>query len=1149
MNIRNALLLLLIVAAAVCAFPLFHMVFASVTSNQDRTPSSESLIPLLINQSSSLVLTWPIHGSNDDRTAMSQGFAFYKFIRSRDPYHTGLDLVHEGATTAVFSAAAGEIVKIQENDVNCGKKSGCFDHGMGNTVIVRHSLSNATLYTQYSHLDSIPNNLIASCGSSPVDNGKRGRHTCSSPVPVTMNTEIGKVGQSGQGDPSYWDTPHLHFELKENAFIGASPNSDDVGQWGYTSAHPSGSGLRDPIPHLHAAADLSPPQLTEIISNTVLKYGPGGSGINQYRNFNLQLTVGQQYEVLRSALGITTPTCSSGLWYEVRPLSGAVFKVGGSRQVSSGWVCSDAVTGVTPPATVTVDALLDGQPWVGLIDFTIVGPNTVQFCPPGGCTVPTITTNLAPGQYTFSYKGGGPPNASGPTVLPSATQTLSTGGSITFTMSFASPSPSPSPFPSPSPSPPPANTIELLAYQASGYRYQVLNTGTPPPAGFEEPSFDDTSWNVGATAFGFGVGFCPLQATTRTTWPVSTDLLVRRSVDIPAGTSNVRVKVSVDNDIVNLFFNGVAIASDVQHSDCPVLDNFQFDVPQSLVQAGQNTVVYHLRDRGFESFFDTRILGDQSTLNSSWIEKFPTANPTARQGPGMAYDAARQEMVLFGGVIDTATGGMFVNDTWVWNGTSWIQRFPSVSPPPMKFHSMVYDAARQEVVLFGGSGNGLTFNDTWIWDGNNWIHKNPVNSPMARDGAAVVYDSIRQEVVLFGGSSSGAALADTWIWNGTNWLQKSPPVTPQARFFAGLSFDALNGKAVLFGGNGNSSVLGDTWLWDGSSWMQTTPLQSPQPRYSPSMSYDALRNLVVLFGGALSNNITTGETWIWNGSNWSQQFPTISPSARIFAGTGYDAARGQILLFGGDSDAFTHVFLHDTWVWSPGALLAPTLFFDGADNPALTGITFGEPVIDSQGRLVIIGSRPVSCDFDVCSNLYSISPNGALLWSKSAVASSSLADRSLIVGPEDRVYFFDRGTSIFAFDVGGNPVPGWPVSLPFRVGTSSKPIVVDHVDGAVYARTGVTVSFTGFPVAVTALNPNGTQKWERLYPDGNVGGVNLVQRPARDLYTAVAGVGLVALDHGNGNQLCTSPDAGRLVGSLDGVFFANIRSVSSRCKL
>jgi hypothetical protein len=42
----------------------------------------------------------------------------------------------------------------------------------------------------------------------------------------------------------------------------------------------------------------------------------------------------------------------------------------------------------------------------------------------------------------------------------------------------------------------------------------------------------------------------------------------------------------------------------------------------------------------------------------------------------MAYDAARGQVVLFGGY----DGSGYLNDTWVWDGTNWVQKFPATVP-------------------------------------------------------------------------------------------------------------------------------------------------------------------------------------------------------------------------------------------------------------------------------------------------------------------------------------------------------------------------------------------------------------------------------------------------------------------------------------
>jgi hypothetical protein len=98
------------------------------------------------------------------------------------------------------------------------------------------------------------------------------------------------------------------------------------------------------------------------------------------------------------------------------------------------------------------------------------------------------------------------------------------------------------------------NTFELISYQSSGYKFKIINQKAKPPDGFEQPGFNDNDFDTSSGAFGSG-GFCPLQPTVQTNWPVNSQLLARHEVTIPTETTNIRVMVSVDNDI-RVFFNG-----------------------------------------------------------------------------------------------------------------------------------------------------------------------------------------------------------------------------------------------------------------------------------------------------------------------------------------------------------------------------------------------------------------------------------------------------------------------------------------------------------------------------------------------------------------------------------------------------------------
>src|ERR1035441_4529685 len=106
---------------------------------------------------------------------------------------------------------------------------------------------------------------------------------------------------------------------------------------------------------------------------------------------------------------------------------------------------------------------------------------------------------------------------------------------------------------------------------------------------------------------------------------------------------------------------------------------------------------------------------------------------------------------------------------------NWTQESPPASPSARDLHSMVYDAAHGQVVLFGGVFPGNSdprvsnfLGDTWIWDGTNWNQKSPQTSPPARGYCLMAYDAAHQQVVLFGGFSSGPPFVAGTTWGDTD---------------------------------------------------------------------------------------------------------------------------------------------------------------------------------------------------------------------------------------------------------------------------------------------------------------------------------------------------------------------------------------------
>jgi hypothetical protein len=276
----------------------------------------------------------------------------------------------------------------------------------------------------------------------------------------------------------------------------------------------------------------------------------------------------------------------------------------------------------------------------------------------------------------------------------------------------------------------------------------------------------------------------------------------------------------------------------------------------------------------------------------------------------MAYDAARGEVVLFGG----RDGTQFLGDTWTWNGTAWTEEHPDTSPSPRVGMGMAYDAARSLVVLFGGCCDDQgELNDTWTWDGTTWTEQHPSRSPNPRDSFGMAYHALSRTVVIFGGY--GGALDPTWTWDGTTWTEQAPGRSPHYAYGVGMTEYA--GEVALVGGEYYLIEIPhyqpETWIWDGTDW--NLPSQShPFPRAFVGLAPGVAGHQLVLFGGERAD-AQLGDTWAWDGTRWTRRRPPTSPPPRWSMGMVYDEARGRVVMFGGEYLHYDYRYLGDTWTW------------------------------------------------------------------------------------------------------------------------------------------------------------------------------------------------------------------------------------------
>lgn len=193
----------------------------------------------------------------------------------------------------------------------------------------------------------------------------------------------------------------------------------------------------------------------------------------------------------------------------------------------------------------------------------------------------------------------------------------------------------------------------------------------------------------------------------------------------------------------------------------------------------------------------------------------------ARDHHSLVEDAGKG-VLMFGG-IPPERSAPWPSDTWRLTGGKWT-RAAAEGPPGRGRAALAFDRARGQVVLFGGvsapSGSDQTqtfLGDTWIWDGSNW-KQSRATGPRGRYAHAMVFDERAGVVLLYSGAAGhrNAPLNDMWKWDGERWTEipLSGP-TPGYRYQPVMVYDRARGRTVLYGGIGGTS---DTWEWDGAQW-------------------------------------------------------------------------------------------------------------------------------------------------------------------------------------------------------------------------------------------------------------------------------------------------------------------------------------------
>ena len=262
--------------------------------------------------------------------------------------------------------------------------------------------------------------------------------------------------------------------------------------------------------------------------------------------------------------------------------------------------------------------------------------------------------------------------------------------------------------------------------------------------------------------------------------------------------------------------------------------------------------------------------------------------------------------------------------------------------------------------MFGGQGAGAAeLGDTWVWDGTTWEDRSSSTliPPPARHNASMAYDAARGEIVLFGGSNRdlGVLFDETWTWNGTEWTLETPDASPPARSAASMAYDPATRRTVMFGGyNANVERTDTTWQWNGETWFESLFGERPPPRAAGAMTYSGALKRILLFGGNAALGDHLSDTWKWTGDEWKPVVVDGSPGGRFAPGLGYHPPSRSTVLFGGNAN----VFLDDTWTWrsnTPEATIEPSAHWTRYGAGWLRDFALADLDVDSRNEVMVGG--------------------------------------------------------------------------------------------------------------------------------------------------------------------------------------------------
>lgn len=304
------------------------------------------------------------------------------------------------------------------------------------------------------------------------------------------------------------------------------------------------------------------------------------------------------------------------------------------------------------------------------------------------------------------------------------------------------------------------------------------------------------------------------------------------------------------------------------------------------------------------------------------------AYPAARGYAQLVFHPPSGRMYLFGGEANRRRS---LEETWSYSveTNDWTVVSSDRHPVNAGGETAAYDSESDRIIVYyttrldRSADRGLVrLSETWAFDPSTgtWTDMRPDSAPFGLMGALMVYDAAADRMILFGGADftqeSAPRFDGTWAYdyNTNTWTERQPTGQPPGRSYFGMVYDSEADKALVFGGTVGSedeARADELWAYDftSDSWEQLAYEGDARADHHPSMVYAA----------GLDRTLYLVRDGLWAFDYASHSWTTLTYDGalgvRYFHALAYDESAEQLVLFGGGPRGL--FYDNETWVYDP----------------------------------------------------------------------------------------------------------------------------------------------------------------------------------------------------------------------------------------